>query len=87
MQLQDMFDKLLVERQVTVAVSKVEAENLRIQLAKKWSKYKIDMDSVGFLSQELGACSLCRRGPDETTGAYKFLLAPKLRRPTEYNVL
>lgn len=86
MTLQDLFDQLLTERVVLLALSKQESESLRVQLAKKWSLYKSTLDSCGFLSEELAACSLMRR-PGETDGTYEYLLAPRQRQLREYTIL
>ena len=89
MQLQEMFDELLIERSIKVYISKQQAESLRTQLAKKWKKYKDSMDACGFLSDDLAACSLGRRSPatDDGSEPYEFLLAPRSKSSIEYQVL
>ena len=89
MQLQEMFDELLIERSIKVYISKQQAESLRTQLAKKWKKYKDSMDACGFLSDDLSACSLLRRAPAAKDGSepYEFLLAPHNKSSIEYQVL
>jgi len=86
MTLQDIFDTLVLERRVTVQLDKSKAESLRVQLVKKWSKYKIDLDSLGFLEDDLAACSLCRRTLSNSQG-YEFLLEPRLKQTINYEVL
>lgn len=86
MTLSDLFDQLLTDRSVTVELDKQTAESLRVQLSKKWSKYKVEMDACGFLSDDLAACSLMRRR-GETEGSYEFVLAPKQRSAVSYTIL
>lgn len=87
MTLQELFDTLLDTRQVQVVLSKDQAESLRVQLVKKWNKYKLDMDAVGFLADDLQRCSLCRRTSATADGTYTFSLEPKKRSLTQYEVL
>jgi len=92
MTLQELFDKLLDDRAVNVACDFRTAENLRARLCRKWSKYKTDMDAVGFLSEELAACSMGMRvvmGADgeKLPDAYTFTLAPRLKTTFEYKIL
>lgn len=84
MTLQDIFDTLVLERRVTVQLDKSKAESLRIQLSKKWSKYKTDLDSLGFLEDDLAACSLCRKKVED---GYEFLLEPRQKNLIEYTLI
>ena len=86
MTLSDLFDTLLVDRSIVLELEKSHAESLRVQLSKKWSKYKTDMDACGFLSTELAACSMMRRAGD-TAGLYEFVLEPNKRSTIQYTVL
>ena len=86
--LQDLFDELLSTRSVQVVLaSPAAAETLRVTLSKKWNKYKEDMDSLGFLADDLVLCSLGRRMPTTPGGPYTFTLAPRLRNLTNYEVV
>ena len=89
MQLQELFDELLTERQVGVRLdSRAASESLRVQLSKKWAVYKKLMDSCGFLSDDLAACSLGRRLPlDSESNLYTYTLAPRVRSVTSYQVV
>lgn len=87
MTLQDLFDQLILERTVVVQVDKKQAESLRVQLVKKWGKYKRELDALGFLSDDLANCSLCRTPPTETEPGYTFSLAEFARPRIEYTVL
>jgi hypothetical protein len=86
MTLQDLFDQLLTDREAVVVMERAASENLRVQLAKKWSKYKRDLDELGFLSEDLAACSLQRR-QGETDMIWVFKLAPKTTQTISYQVL
>lgn len=88
MNIQSLFDLLITERQVTVAVSdKDTVERLRIQLAKKWSTYRSSMYACGFLSKELAACSLCREQSASDSSATVFALRPRKQQKVEYTII
>lgn len=88
MTIQDLFDLLLFERRIIVQVpDAVAAENLRIQLAKKWSSYKSSMDACGFLAEDLAACSLCRGEPESYECGAVFELRPRKQQKVEYTIV
>lgn len=87
MTLQEVFDQLILERKVIVQLDKQQAESLRVLLVKKWGKYKRELDALGFLSDDLVNCSLCRKSPTEEESGYTFLLREYTRSKTEYTVL
>lgn len=84
MSLQELFDLLLEERQITVPGSKSELESLRVQLAKKWKQYRDSLDSCGFLSDELATCGISRKSGD---GVVIFSLSPVTRKKIEYQII
>lgn len=85
--LQELFDTLLKTREVQVVLSKQDSENLRIALVKKWNKYKVEMDSLGFLADDLATCSVSRRAPTSDSLTYCYLLVPKRNQPNQYEIL
>lgn len=87
MTLQEVFDQLILERKVTVQLDKQQAESLRVLLVKKWAKYKRELDALGFLSDDLVNCSLCRELPSVEEPGYTFKLQEYTRSKTEYTVL
>lgn len=87
MTLQDLFDTLLLERKALVQIDKSGAESLRIQLVKKWNKYKVELDALGFLAADLQDCSICRRNPETEGGPYQFFLMPRRKHKVEYTIV
>jgi len=48
----DLFEKLLEDGSVDVAISGPSAEILRTSLSRKWNTYKKQMSALGFLPEE-----------------------------------
>jgi hypothetical protein len=86
----DIFEKLLEDKQIDVEVTGSTAESLRVSLIRKWTKYKKQYDSLGFLSDEMKSLSvsMTKLPVDETTGigGTRYSLRQKTNRAT-YQIL
>lgn len=87
MQISQIFDVLLDKRRVTLRLLDSKArESLRVQLTKKWSRYKRELDAVGFLpkSQVHEVLSV---EVDKDAGTVTFYLRETIRKKATYEVI
>lgn len=82
----DVFDLLLGDRQVKLEMTKDHANILRVALSRKFSNYKSQMDSVGFLDPDLEAASLSLEYDKESNIA-AFYLRPKKRSTVQFKII
>jgi hypothetical protein len=82
-----VFDKLVEDGYVDVAITGVAAENLRTSLVKRWNRYKEQYDSLGFLPEEKKALAVSKTGIEKDgIICTRYLLRPKTRSNT-YQIL
>ena len=86
MTIPEIFNLLLDMKAPVISCSKAEAESLRVQLVKRWSKYKRELDSVGMLDDARKALA-CSCQWDEEAGTAKYLLREPTRKPVEFKVI
>jgi hypothetical protein len=82
----EIFSMLLDGERVVIACSPEQGESLRIQLVKRWSKYKRELDAVGFLGADKAelVCSCTR---DATSGTTAYLLRKTVRQPLQFTII
>lgn len=86
MTLQDIFDKLVADREVTCAVTKKQSETLRVGLIRKWDTYYDMWNKVGYLDEDLLDCRVGRLTV-KSDEVYKFTLAPKVVTVQNYTII
>lgn len=82
----DVFDLLLDDRKVKLEMTKSHASVLRVALSRKFTAYKTQMDSVGFLDPDLEAASLSLEYDEESNTA-AFFLRPKKRSLVQFKII
>lgn len=87
MTIQDIFDTLLRDRKVRLVLNRSQADSVRVQLAKKWKKYKTELDSIGYLAADLANCSVKRTPPTAEDTCWVFTLEERQQALLEYTIL
>lgn len=67
---QELFDKLVEHKQLTVPYTGKFAESLRVQFVKKFSQYKRYMDNIGYLDDITARQSVSMVEAEESTTFY-----------------
>lgn len=91
MSLHRIFEHLQEYKMLAVALeTPVQAENLRIMLTKKWSKYKKGLEDLGFLDSDTRHLSISMESGkvlEDGTQEFVFHLRPRSRSRVEYKIL
>lgn len=87
----DVFEKLLEDGFVDVAITGAAAETLRTSLVRRWNSYKRTYDSLGFLTDDKKDCSLSMttipaEEREDGIAATRYSLKPRTRRAS-YQIL
>lgn len=86
MTLNEVFDQLLLTKQIALCLPRQTAENLRVSLIRKFKDYKEQTEKLGWLSDDL-AVSVVSMEYDSDALTAKYFLRPRKRQQATYTLL
>lgn len=86
MDLNEVFDQLLLTREIKLSLPRSNAETLRVSLIRKFKDYKQQTEKLGWLSDDL-AVSVVSMEYDSEALTAKYFLRPRKRQQISYTLL
>lgn len=84
--LAEIFETLLADRQIALRLSKSQADSLRVSLVRKFSSYKQQLSSLGFLDPSFNGTVLSLEWDKESWIA-TFYIRAKAVKLLEYELI